>query len=441
MIFFGCILVLGSPEADAMSIKGSITCLSNSRDVDPGGTADFLLNVSVNTSGLGVNYQGVRVTLSVDDGSLGTNLSVDIMSFDPGGGMRTVILNVSVPRNAVHGQVRLMVTGQARPVTGPVTGIRSFELEPVECLVNVTRTRGVALSRKPIDLDLYQGERGTVNVTIENLGNAWENVHLGLRYGSLSGIEAHLSQNTLNLSPFSNAQVGLTVDAAGDASFLEHEFIIAATMDGDLEGNYRQEIDVKVKVVIKPEPTGKPFEVRGDPLELERSSRDIDVLIRYSYISLGTDRMEMKVSGKAGGPSLTRVKLYLVFRRELAGDKEWEWEPIGISKNSPQWNKWESDVVIMDADSYLPAYLRNLNGSENVYLVAIGLDPDYYYNYDIVTKNAGDMVYLDPVVAPTEAGDELITVFGMDGGKLILVSVIVVTIGLLLIILVARTRS
>ena len=381
IIFFGYILVLGSPEAGAMSINGTVTCRSNGRDVDPGGTADFLLNVSVNTSGLGMNYQGVRVTLSVEDGGLDSNLSMDEISFGPGGGIRMVVLNVSVPLNAIHGQVSLLVTGLARPATGPVTGLRSFELEPVECLVNVTRTRGLALYRKPVNIDVYRGERDTVNVTIENLGNSWEDVLLDLRHrDKLSSIEAQLSENTLNMSPFQKVQVVLTVDAGEEASLREHELMVAATIDNDPDENYEQEINVIVKVMIKPEPPGEPFEAGGDPYELERSARNIDVLIRYSSINLGTDRMEIKVSGRAGGPSLARVKLYLVFSTEHAVDKEWEWEPIGISKKSPQWNKWESDVVIMDTDSSLPAQMRDLKVSENVYLVAIGLDPEYSYN-------------------------------------------------------------
>jgi len=435
------LLVLGSPEADAMSIRGSITCHSNSRELDPGGITDFLLNVSVNTSGLGENYQGVRVTLTVDDGSLDSDLSVDVIRFDPGGGVRMVVLNVSVPLNTVYGQVRLMVTGEARPVTGPVTGIRSFELEPVECLVNVNRTRGLALSRKPVNLDLYQGEKDSVNVTIENLGNSWEDVHVDLRNeDKLSGVVVFLSRDTLTLSPFHRDHISLTVDAGMDASLGERELIVAVTIGDDPEGSYNVKTKVKVRVIIKPEPTGKPFEAGGDPFELERSNRDIDVLIRHSYISLGADRMEIKVSGRAAGLSLTRVKLYLVFPGD-DGEKDWEWEPIGISKNSRQWNKWESDVVIMDMESDLPAYLSNLGASENVYLIAIGLDHEYTYNYDIVTKNAGDIGNLDPVKVPTETEDEDFTVFGMETSKLILMSSIVLIIGLLLIILVARAIS
>ncbi|MDP7265586.1 MAG: hypothetical protein QGH39_08510 [Candidatus Thermoplasmatota archaeon] len=442
IIFFGNVLVLGSPEASAMSIRGNITCISNSRDVEPGGTADFLLNVSVNTSGLGENYQGVQVTLFVDDGSLDSNLSVDVVNFNTGGGMRMVFLNLSVPRNARHGQVRVVVTGQARPLIGPVTGIRSFDLEPVECFVNVTRTRGVALYRKLLNLDLYREGEGTMNVTIENLGNSWENVHLEVLFmDGLLGIDAHLSENTLNLSPFQKVQVALIVSAGLDASFREHNMIIAANIDNDPEGDYDREIAVKVTVMIKPELAGKPFEAEGDPIELERSTRDIDVLIRYTSITLGNDRMSIKVSGRATGPSLARVKLYMVFRNDISPSKEWQWEPIGITKNTPQWNKWESDLEMMDTESYLPGYLRNMTTSDNVYFVAIGLDPEYSYNYDIVAKNKGEMGSLDYLEVPIEAEDEVFTIFSMDPGMLILVGGIVVTFCLLLLILVVRTRS
>ena len=442
LILFSALIIVNSPETAGIRISGTIKCADNAEEMLPGNITQFLLNVTVVPSGMAEDFQGIRVDLEAECTGLDINLSEDVLYFEPHGGVKKVTLHVVVPDQASHGTFSITVSGTARAITGPITGIIRYNLGFEECFVNVTRVRGTAFSCSPRSVDVFRGETAKLNLTCENLGNAAETATLVLREPiSYPFFDIAFSSSALILHPHYSTDVLLTTTVDLEAPIGEYTIAVLMKVENDPRGLYSREVEFKIRTMILPEPPGKPFEAKGDPNGLEITARDIHVVMYYSNINIFENSIEIKVMGRSSGSGLRDMKLFLVHRSSNDDDSSWIWSEVAVTEMSPGWKKWDADAVLETGNSPVPGALLALGDDEDLHIVAVGTDQESMCGSDMITKKLGDIREgsTDPEI--TDEKEEDGGVFGMNAMYVMMIIGAIFIVGLLLVIGMARVMN
>ncbi len=385
-------LVADAPVTTAMSIVGSVECVENTTAVIPGNVTTFQLNVSVASQGIGEEIQGIRVDLSVDSGALSANLSESRLRFGTHGGYANVELTVQVGEHELFGQRNIEITGIARPMTGPVPGIRTFSLTPASCKVNVTRIRGIDLVIEERYAEIFLNGTAVLNATCRNLGNAYEEAALAVVLpGDVDFLEVGAPENTINIMPFSDRVVEIEVSATMDATVGKLDISVCLSVTEDPEEFYSKKAKVRIDVREPPAPPLTPFEPAGSPLELEGNSRDIDISIYSHFMEIGMDSTGVRISGRAGGGTLSSVRLYIVLHTGNSSGEGWLWFSVPVTEHSRRWSRWECDTTVTGRQSLLSEVLGNLSITEQVHFVAVGLDSQEAFDIDVKSRALTDI--------------------------------------------------
>jgi len=439
LILFSALIIVSSPGTGAIRISGSIVCKDNAREMLPGNITEFQLNVTVASSGIAEDFQGIKVYLEAECTGLELNLSRDVLDFEPHGGTKNVTLHVVVPEQASFSTVTITVSGTARAVTGPITGIIRYNLGAEQCTVNVTRVRGTAFSCSPRSVDVFRGENAELNLTCENLGNAPETATLALKEPArYPFFDVAFSSSVVSLHPHFSAAVPITVTVDPEAPIGEYGITVLMTVEDDPDGHYSREAEFKVTTAIPPEPPGESFEAKGNPKDLVVSSRDINVVMYYSNIKTMENSMEINVMGRTTGASIRDMRLFLVYRSSRGDDPGWTWSSVPITETSPNWKKWEANTVFENDNSPIPGVLQALQDDEEIHIVAVGLDQESMCGFDMVTKKLGDIREGGTGSEITDVKEEGGGVFGMNTMSIIMIIGAIFIVGLLLLIGMAR---
>ena len=442
LILFSALIIINSPETSAIRISGSIVCKENSREMLPGNITDFPMNVTVASSGIAEDLQGIRVYLEAECTGLQLNLSEDVLDFEPNGGTKKVTLHVVVPGQASRDSMTITVSGIARAINGPITGIIRYNLGAEQCKVNVTRVRRTDLSCSPRSVDVLRGDSAELNLTCENLGNAPETATLALKEpASYPFFDIAFSSSVVGLHPHFSAAVPFTVTVDPEAPIGEYGITILMTVEDDPHGQYSREVEFKVTTQILPEPPGEPFEAKGNPEDLAVSSRDINVVMYYSNINIIENSLEINVMGRSNGATLRVMKLFLVYRSSSGDDTTWTWSNVPITETSPNWKKWEANTGFENDDSPIPGAVLALDDDENFHIVAVGMDQESLCGFDMVTKKLGDIREGSTGSEIADEKEEGEGVFGMNAMSIIMIIGAIFILGLLVIIGMARVMN